>query len=271
MVTSGDAQQPQQAWRYCGSQIKLWREEAGVSRQELAKEANYDYEYVKSMECGRRRPTLRLLQAADQLCGARGKLVAAHEHLRPERFLSYANDYVRYEAEAIVLSFYQPLLIPGLLQTEETVRAYLNAHFPPLDDETLEERVVGRLDRQSLLDQRTRAFSFVIGDTVLRNRIGPAQAHRRQLHRLVEAGRERNVTIQVLSFEGAGPELDGPFVLLETAEHEALVYEEGQATGRLYSDPDRVSTVAQRHAMILRKALSPDKSARLIEELAEGS
>lgn len=88
MATSGDAQQSQQAWRYCGSQIKMWREEAGVSRQELAKEANYDYEYVKSMENGRRRPTLRLLQAADQMCGARGKLIAAHEHLRPEPFLS---------------------------------------------------------------------------------------------------------------------------------------------------------------------------------------
>lgn len=69
MVTSGESQQAQQNWRYCGGQIKLWREGAGASRQELVKEASYDYEYVKSMECGRRRPTLRLLQTADQLWG----------------------------------------------------------------------------------------------------------------------------------------------------------------------------------------------------------
>ncbi len=95
------------------------------------------------------------------------------------------------------------------------------------------------------------------------------EVHREQLCRLVEVGKARNVTIQVLTFAGAGPELDGPFVLLETAEHDTLVYEEGQATARLYADPGKVSTVVQRHAMILRKALSPDESARFIEKLAE--
>jgi transcriptional regulator with XRE-family HTH domain len=247
----------------------MWREEAGVSRQELAKEANYDYEYVKSMECGRRRPTLRLLQTADQLCGARGKLVAAYEHLKPEKFLSFAEDYMRYEAEAISLGSYQPLRIPGLLQTEETIRALLNAYLPPLDDETIEERVAGRLERQALLGKRTRAFSFVIGEAALRNPVGGAEAHKRQLLGLVEAGKVRNVTIQVLPFVGAGPGVDGPFVLVETAEHEVLAYEEGQETGRLYADPDKVSAITQRHAMILRQALGPDESARSIAKLAE--
>lgn len=41
--------QPPVAWRYCGSQIKMWRAEAGVGRDALAKEAGYDYEYVKSV------------------------------------------------------------------------------------------------------------------------------------------------------------------------------------------------------------------------------
>ncbi|WP_366916504.1 hypothetical protein [Streptomyces sp.] len=41
--------QPPIAWRYCGSQIKMWRTDAGVGREALAKEAGYDYEYVKSM------------------------------------------------------------------------------------------------------------------------------------------------------------------------------------------------------------------------------
>lgn len=268
-VASGESQQAQQNWRYCGGQIKLWREEAGVSRQELAGEAGYDNEYVKSMECGRRRPTLRLLQVADQLCGARGKLTAAHEYLKPEKFLSYAEGYVRYESEAISLNFYQPLHIPGLLQTEETMRALLNAFLPPLDDETIDERVAGRLERQALLDKRTRAFSLVIGEAALRNPVGGVEAHKRQLLRLVKAGEARNVTIQVLPFVGADPGVDGPFVLVETAEHELLVYEEGQETGRLYAEADKVSAIVQRHAMILRQALSPDESARYITKLVE--
>ncbi|MGW1159057.1 helix-turn-helix domain-containing protein [Streptomyces sp. NPDC002519] len=268
-MVSGESQQAQQNWRYCGGQVKLWREEAGVSRRALADEAGYDYEYVKSMECGRRRPTLRLLQVADQMCGARGKLVAAHEYLKPERFRSYAEDYVRYEAEAISLGSYQPLHIPGLLQTEETIRALLNAYLPPLDDETIDERVAGRLERQMLLNKRTRAFSYVIGEAALRNPVGGTEVHQRQLLRLLEAGEARNVTIQVLLFVGAGPGVDGPFVLMETAEHELLVYEEGHETGRLYADADKVSAIVQRHAMILRQALSPDESARFITKLME--
>ncbi|MFF1515440.1 helix-turn-helix domain-containing protein [Streptomyces sp. NPDC058305] len=262
--------QPPIAWRYCGSQIKLWRTEAGVGREALAKEAGYDYEYVKSMENGRRRPTLRLLQIADQVCGAGGKLVAAQEYLKPEPFATFSQDFIRYESEAIALSSYEPLLIPGLLQTEETVRALLTAHWPPLDDETVEERVTARLKRRDLLAKQTRSFSFVIGEAALRNRLGSREAHVRQLSRVMDVARQRNVTVQVLPIDGAHPGLNGPMVLLETAEHEHFGYEEGQTTGVLYSDPDRVSIATQRQAMILRQALSLSESASLISKVAEG-
>lgn len=266
MTASGNGQLN---WRYCGDQLKMWRADVGLSRQALADETGYDIEYVKSMELGRRRPTLRLLQVADQMCRAGGKLVAAKEYLKPEKFLSFSQEFMREEAEAIALSTYQPLLIPGLLQTEETARALLNAHWPPLDDETVEERVAGRLERQKILDKGTRSFSFVIGEAALRNPVGGTAAHKRQLLRLLEAGRRRNVTIQVLLFKGAHPGLDGPIVLLETEEHEHLAYEEGQTMGVLYSDPKKLSIVTQRHAMILQRALAPEASAEFISKLAE--
>ncbi|WP_255306014.1 helix-turn-helix transcriptional regulator [Streptomyces sp. Wb2n-11] len=261
--------EPPMAWRYCGNQIKRWRERAGVTREALAEEASCSYEYVKSMEAGRRKPTLHLLQVADGLCGAGGLLIAAREFLVPEKFLSYSQDFIRYEAEAIVLSSFQPLLIPGLLQTEETVRALLGAHWPPLDDETIDVRVAARLERQLLLEKRTRSFNFVIAEAALNDAVGSAEAHRRQLHHLAEAGEQRNVTIQVLPGGGAHPGLNGPIVLLETPEHEHLAYEEGQTAGVLYSDPEKVCIVTQRHAMILRRALSPEESVRFIGKLAE--
>ncbi|WP_329118432.1 helix-turn-helix domain-containing protein [Streptomyces sp. NBC_01465] len=258
-----------EAWRYCGNQCKLWRERAGVSRAELGAEAGYEYDTVRSMEVGRRRPTLRLLETADRLCGAKGLLVAAHQFLKPEKFLSYSQDFIRYESEAIVLNAYQPLLVPGLLQTRATARGLLNAHWPPLDDETIEVRLEARLDRQSLLRKQTRSCSFVIGEAALRHAVGSVDEHRCQLLHLLEVGERRNVTIQVMPFGGAHPGLNGPFVLLETPEHEQLAYEEGQRMGVLYSDPDEVSVVAQRHAMILRRALGPEESARFIGKLAE--
>ncbi|QSY52418.1 MULTISPECIES: helix-turn-helix domain-containing protein [Streptomyces] len=257
------------AWRYCGNQLKLWRTQAGVSREELCKEAGYGYETVKSMEQGRRRPTIRLLEVADEMCGAHGLLLAARDYLQPERFASFSLDFIRYEAEAIALSSYQPLLIPGLLQTEEYARALICAHWPPLDDETINERVAARVERKALLEQQARAFSFVIGEAPLRHPIGSTEAHKRQLHHLLEVNDRRNATIQVMPSGGAHAGLNGPLVLLETHEHEHLAYEEGQTAGVLYADPERISTATQRHAMITRHALTPNESARFISKLAE--
>jgi hypothetical protein len=62
--------------------------------------------------------------------------------------------------------------------------------------------------------------------------VGGSEGHKRQLLRLLEVGKARNVTIQVLPFVGAGPGVDGPFVLVETGEHELLVFEEGLETVR---------------------------------------
>ncbi|MFF4404750.1 Scr1 family TA system antitoxin-like transcriptional regulator [Streptomyces sp. NPDC001404] len=257
------------AWRYCGNQIKLWRTRAGVSREELAKEAGYEYETIKSMEQGRRRPTLHLLQFADQLCGAGELLVAAKDYLRPERFVSYAQDFMLLEADAIALSSYQPQLIPGLLQTEETMRLLFNGHWPPLDDEIIEERVAARLARQAMLDKATKVFNFIVGEAALRTTLGDREAHKRQLLHLLSAGKRRNVTIQVLRTGGVHPGLDGPFVLLEMPDHDRLVYEEGQQSGVLYSEPEKIGIMVHRHVMLAHRALSPDESARFIRKLAE--
>ena len=265
------SQQAQQSWRYCGGQIKLWREEAGVARQLLADEAGYDYEYVKSMECGRRRPTLRLLQVADQLCGARGKLVAAHEFLKPEPFPQRTQQYVLVEAEAITLQWYEPLLVPGLLQTPEYARALIGSNCPPLDEETVEERVAARLKRQEKLGRKPLTyFSFVIHEAVLRSVVGEQDVMLGQCAHLLEVGSQRHLSIQVLPFTTAPTAaLSGPMVLVETADHERYAFVDGQSTGALHSDGDKLSTLTQRYGMIRMQALSVEESAQFIRKVAE--
>ncbi|MFJ2776765.1 Scr1 family TA system antitoxin-like transcriptional regulator [Kitasatospora sp. NPDC087315] len=260
---------PPMSWRYCGNQIKLWRTHAGVSREDLAKEAGYVVESLRSMEAGRRRPSRHLLDIADQMCGAKGILAAGEEYLKPEKYPSFAEDYMRYEAEAVVINWYETQLIPGLLQTEETVRALLNANWPPLDDETVEERLAARLERQTLLRTQTKSFNFLIGEAALRSQLSTPEALRAQLRHLLTVGSARHVTVQVVPNKGAHPGLNGPFILLDTSEHQRLAYEEGQAMGLLHSDPGRVSLLSQRHEMILRQALNPEESATFIGKLAE--
>ncbi|MEU6813058.1 helix-turn-helix transcriptional regulator [Streptomyces sp. NPDC046831] len=270
-MASGESQQAQQNWRYCGGQIKLWREEAGVSRQALADEAGYDYEYVKSMECGRRRPTLRLLQIADQMCGARGKLAAAHEFLKPEPFPARSQEYMALEADAIAVHDYSLALVPGLLQTREYALALIGGSCPPLDDETVQERVRARLVRQEALTRCTKTvYGFVLYEAALRTEVGGPEVMRRQLLDLSEMSGLRNVAIQVLPFgKCSGVALNGSFILLENAERERFAYVEGPETSVLHADVERVSDLAQVHGMIRMQALGVEESAAFIRKVAQ--
>ncbi|MFJ4845332.1 MULTISPECIES: Scr1 family TA system antitoxin-like transcriptional regulator [unclassified Streptomyces] len=262
---TGEVTQPPMAWRYCGNQVKLWREQAGVTRERLADEAGYGIETVRSMELGRRRPMLRLLQVADHLCGAGGKLVAAQEFLKPEKFPERTREFMQAEAEAVALYGCEPLLIPGLLQTEAYVRALIGNSCPPLDDETIEERVTARMARQERLRRKpTVLFGFVIYEAALHSGVGGPEVMRSRMHHLLAVGAMRNVAVQVLPVDRAAyPALSGSLVLLETEDHEH--YE----TSALYSEPARVSTLSQRHGIIRMQALGVEESAQFIGRVAE--
>ncbi|MFD7661783.1 helix-turn-helix domain-containing protein [Streptomyces sp. NPDC059788] len=269
-MAANENAQPPMTWRYCGDQIKLWRGHAQVSRDQLAEEADYAAEYVKSMEQGRRKPTSHLLRVADQVCGAHGMLTAAEEYLKPEKFASYSADYMLHEADSIVLQFFQVCLVPGLLQTEAYARALISGHWPPLDAETIERRIRSRLDRQALLNDPTRSFSFVIREQVLHCSIGDNEMHKEQLLRMLEVGEQYNASVQILlDSDLITPALHGPFVLLETAQHENLAYTEIHMGGVIYAEPERVSVMRQRYNELLKRALSPRDSAQFMRKMVE--
>ncbi|MFD9335877.1 Scr1 family TA system antitoxin-like transcriptional regulator [Streptomyces sp. NPDC060028] len=260
-----------EAWRYGGNQVKLWRTEAGKTREELGAEANYDAETVKSMELGRRRPTLRLLQVADSMFGAGGKLAAVSEYMKPEPFPKRSEEFMAAEAECVAFNNYEPLLIPGLLQTEEYMRALMGDGSPPLDPETIEERVRGRLERQEKMGRRIKTvYGFIIGEAALRTGVGGKEVMRRQLHLLLKLSDLRNVFIQILpSGRVCGAALRGPLVLMETPEHQLWAWADGQKTTAMYSHRDKVSALTQTHGMIRMNALSAAESAEFIKKLAE--
>ncbi|RGD61438.1 XRE family transcriptional regulator [Kitasatospora xanthocidica] len=259
------------AWKYCGDQLKRWRATAGVTREQLSRAASYDVESVRSMEAGRRKPTLKLLQAADDLCDAKGMLLGAAAFLAPEKFPSYSQGYTDAEADAIAIHTYEALLIPGLLQTEEYARELISHACPPLDDETVEARVAGRMQRQEkLANSPTVLFGFVIYEAALRAKVGSAGLMKRQLAHIIDMSSLRNVAIQVLPADRAAyPALGGPIILLETANNEQLAYVEGHRTGVLHTDADKVNVLRQRHGMIRTQALSIEESVEFIRKVSE--
>ncbi|MEU9554694.1 helix-turn-helix transcriptional regulator [Streptomyces fumanus] len=98
-----------------GNQLKRWRTKAHVSREQLAEAANYSPDTIKAMEQGVRMPTARVLDVADELCGAGGMLSAAKEYLSREKYPARVREFIEREKEAISLWWYEVMYVPGLL------------------------------------------------------------------------------------------------------------------------------------------------------------
>ncbi|MCX4907606.1 helix-turn-helix transcriptional regulator [Streptomyces sp. NBC_00878] len=252
-------------WRYSGNQLKRWRTKANVTREELAAASNYSPDTIKAMEQGVRAPTPRVLDVADEMCDADGMLSAAKDYLKREKFPARAQDFMLFEQQAISRWSYEAALISGLLQTEPYARALIGNHCPPLEEETVEERVTARMERQELLTRRPPvALSFVLYEAALR---GPL-VDKDQLDRLLAVGCRSNVTIQVLPFVRAIPAaLMGPMVLMETSERERYALSEGQSVSQFTSDPEVVWKHTERLSMIRAVALSPAESEAFVERM----
>ncbi|MEU9452996.1 DUF397 domain-containing protein [Streptomyces sp. NPDC048277] len=192
-----------------------------------------------------RRPTSRVLDVADELCDAQGMLSAAKQFLDRERYSAWAQDYIEREREATSIWWYEVSLVPGLLQTQGYARALIDNRILPLDEETVEERIVARMDRRAVLTERKPpvGLSFVLYEAALRSPLVDGE----QLRRLLEVARLRNVVVQGLPFERAfSNALMGPMMLLETRDHERFAFTEGPFASQLSSDPGVVSRVTER-------------------------
>lgn len=258
-------------WVGYGKLVKLFREKAGLTQQQLAQALGYSVELVASVEQGRRPAKAAFTARAEEVLEAGGALRVLQENVDLAKLPEFFRDFAVIEAEAVSRCSYDPLLVPGLLQTEEYARALFSGHCPPLDDEVIEQHVEARLARQRLLTRTPLVdLSFVVGEAALLNPVGGPMTMRGQLQQLLSLGAYRNITIQVMPLTpGFHPGLNGPMVLLETPEHRRVGYIESQEVGVVITDQTSVSAFDQRYGKLRSQALNVEESAQLIQRIGE--
>lgn len=257
-------------WTGYGKLVKLFREQTGLTQQQLADAVGYSLEQVASVEQGRRPAKSAFTRAAEEVLDARGALRALQEEVDLAKLPAFFQDFASIEIEAVSRFSYEPLVIPGLLQTETYARAMLTGHCPSLDEDVIEQRVEARLERQRLLT-RTPAVElcFILGEPALRTLVGGPDVLRTQLQDLARHAASRNVEIQVMPMShGVHAGLNGPMVLLETAEHRHVGYVESQGVGTVIGDPAKVSAFGLRYGKLRSQALNIEESSRLVERVA---
>jgi hypothetical protein len=113
-----------------------------------------------------------------------------------------ALDLAELEHYAQGLRTLQSAYVPGLLQTEDYMRAVMSYPVPEPPQEVLERKVAFRLRRRDLLDREpVPPFHAVIHEAALRVRVADRKVARDQLAFLLEQSERRNVTIQVIPFD----------------------------------------------------------------------
>ncbi|MFF7142101.1 helix-turn-helix domain-containing protein [Streptomyces nodosus] len=252
-----------------GQTMKTLRLRQGLEREEFGRRLGYSASTIASFEQGRRIPTPRTIERADDELGADGLLCLWKEQLERAQYPVFFQGMAALEKEAMELLAYDTLVVNGLLQTEEYMRSLLTMRRPPLKQDTIEQRVTARLARQDVLDREPAPLlSFVIDESVLRRRYGGTDVLRGQLEHLLLVGQRRNVELQVMPLdcvESAG--VDGPFTLVVRRDGKQFVYAEAQATSSLETDPARAALAASRYGIIRSQALAPRESMAFVEGL----
>ncbi|MFH0243741.1 helix-turn-helix transcriptional regulator [Streptomyces sp. HK10] len=250
-------------------QIKLWRESAGLTQQELGDAIGYSLGMVSAVERARWLPHPEFLTKADRILGADGKLAAMKKDVEEARYPKKVRDLAKLESEAVEVGSYTNTVIDGLLQTEEYARALFGLRLPACGEEELERLVAARMARQETLTRYPAPLlTFVQEEATLRRPLGGRTVLRRQLEHLLELSELRHVKIQVMPTEiEEHAALGGSLRVLSFKDRTAVAQNEVQLTSRLISDPKEVRILEMRYGMLRAQALTPRESLAFIRKV----
>jgi transcriptional regulator with XRE-family HTH domain len=282
--SSNPDQNPTLLTRRLALELLHSREATGMTREEVARQLEWSASTLFRVETGRSRPQPGNVRVLLELYGVTGPerdglIQLAREARRPGWWHSFRDVlpnpyevYIGLEAGAASIRDFEPLLVPGLLQTEAYARE-LNRNGPlELDPDEVEARVEVRLARQRILtrDDRPRLWA-IIDEAVIHRQVGGPAVMREQLQHLIASADQGRTTIQVVPYRaGAHAGTAGPFVILEFQEptDPAMVYVETLAGDIYIEEAPDVNRYTLAFERLLAAALHPDESAHLIGQAA---
>lgn len=260
---------------FFGAEVRRAREAAGMTLAGLGALVPCDASTVSRVESGLLSPTERFANTCDEAFPQMGGWFTRFYNNSPRWDGPYPRwfvDWVDAEGRATVLRGWEPLLVPGLLQTAEYARALFKAWQSTGDDDEVENLVRGRIDRQRIFDRpKPPSFWAVIDEAVLRRCIGGAKVMHDQLVHLAEMAERPAIKVHVIPAEvGAHIGLLGAFAIAGFAgDAPGIVYFESPDEGETTKDSATVARVILTFDTLRSEALPRGASRDLIMRVAE--
>jgi transcriptional regulator with XRE-family HTH domain len=268
-----------------GSHLRRLRESKGMSRDDAGYTIRASGSKISRLELGRVGFKLRDVEDLLALYGveegeSRDVLLALAEQANAPGWWHKYGDvlpewfqvYVGLEEAAKLIRTYEVQFVPGLLQTEEYVRAIATRHLS-VGAEEVERRVALRMTRQQVLTRPSPPRLWaVIDEAALRRNVGGRDVMRGQLERLIEASKLPNVTLQVLPFSvGSHSAEAGAFTILRFPDSDMpdIAYLE-QLTSAIYLDkPDEVEQYLEAMERLCIESEKPENTVELLSRILQ--
>ncbi|MEO3927359.1 helix-turn-helix transcriptional regulator [Micromonosporaceae bacterium B7E4] len=190
---------------------------------------------IAAIEQGRLIPQPETAVRLDQFFDSEGEIQRAAVLARDDARPPWLRPWTEHEERATLLRWWEPLLLPGLLQTEEYARAVLQGGW--LSDEVVDRTVQVRRDRQAATVDRPKppTLSAIIGEFALT--FGPPEVRREQLQHLLDMSQRPKVQVLVVPRSaGLHAGRQGAFVLATLPAGRRAGYVDDQLQGRVVTD-----------------------------------
>ncbi|MCK2213637.1 helix-turn-helix transcriptional regulator [Actinomadura sp. ATCC 31491] len=258
------------AWQEYAERLHRYRSDQGLSQQRLAERIPYSEAAVGHVERLIRKPSHGLTKELERVFGLQGELMELLPEIHgvgPKWF----REWPRVEKLAHTIRTSEPMLIPGLLQTER----YASHTFlgePGASVEEIETAVGFRLRRQRIFARaRPPVYSALIDESVLRRPVGGGAVMREQLQKLTDVLNPPYVTVRIIPLSaGLTAGCLGAFeiaTLLDGGPTHAYV--ESAEEGRVTSRAKTVQALTVRWEALSGMAHPVDRSRAIIREVME--
>ncbi|MEV6820900.1 helix-turn-helix transcriptional regulator [Nocardiopsis dassonvillei] len=202
-----------------GRRLREVRRSAELTGVQLAELLSWSQSKVSKIETGRQAPNTGEIRDWARVCGRKDatddlvnrlndlesmwvawKDQLHHGHGGIQARMALEEEHVR------VFRVYEPMIIPGLLQTPGYARAVLEA-TNRRDGSTfsIEDAVEQRMRRQEILYRRDKRFRFVIAEAALHHRRGDRDTMAAQMDRLVTVAGLSHVSLGIIPFDASPP------------------------------------------------------------------
>ncbi|WP_433528890.1 helix-turn-helix domain-containing protein [Micromonospora sp. CA-263727] len=248
-------------------EVRRARGANGMTQEAFGRAAGFSASHVSAVEGSTRALTLDFIRGADRALNNGGLFERLAAELgAPSWFLPWLDA----ERGATQLRYFEPNLIPGLLQIAAYARVVLRLD-PRLTDEEVDRRVASRLERQAILTCESPPRLVVVVDegAVRRVGYGAEKVMAEQLHHLVACAEQPNISVHVIPADaGLHAGLSGPLSLAHMPDGSWIGHLESQLGGDVVDRPADLDTLFERWESVRTEALPRRQSLDLIKEVA---